>query len=166
MSDHNNMKDQIPKEIASISAKLKKAGFEAYLVGGCTRDLLIGRKPKDWDFASNATPDQIVSVFGSDETFYENDFGTVTVKNPTSPEGDTGPRGASEDESLRNVEITPYRKEGKYTDKRRPDNVTWAKTLREDLERRDFTINSIAYDVDKDEIIDPFNGQKDRKSVV
>ncbi|HEY4518618.1 MAG TPA: HD domain-containing protein, partial [Candidatus Paceibacterota bacterium] len=165
-----NLKAQIPSEISAISTKLKEAGFEAYLVGGCTRDLLIGRKPKDWDFTTNATPEQIVATFGSDETFYENDFGTVTVKNPTSPRL----RGAGEnDPSLQNVEITPYRKEGKYTDKRRPDEVTWAKTLREDLERRDFTINAIAYDISpssakatdgqEGQLIDPYNGQKDIK---
>ncbi len=150
-----DIKSSIPEEIRKISETLTKAGFEAYLVGGCTRDLLIGRKPKDWDFASNATPDQIVSVFGNDETFYENDFGTVTVKNEDAT-----------DETFRNVEITPYRKEGKYSDNRRPDSVTWAKTLHEDLERRDFTINAIAYDVDKDEIVDPFDGQKDIKDKI
>ena len=166
-----NLNTKIPSEIVAISVKLKKAGFEAYLVGGCTRDLLIGRKPKDWDFATNATPDQIVGVFGSDETFYENDFGTVTVKNPASllPEL----RRTSEDPTLQNVEITPYRKEGKYSDKRRPDGVTWAKTLHEDLERRDFTINAIAYDIEPSyvkvtdghigQIIDPYGGQKDIK---
>src|SRR3989338_11348001 len=96
-----SLKLSIPNEISNISTKLKEAGYEAYLVGGCTRDLLIGRKPKDWDFTTNATPEQIVATFGSDETFYENDFGTVTVKNaaqtslgePRPP--DTGGGGGS-----------------------------------------------------------------------
>src|SRR3989338_8154868 len=161
-----SLKLSIPNEISNISTKLKEAGYEAYLVGGCTRDLLIGRKPKDWDFTTNATPEQIVATFGSDETFYENDFGTVTVKNAAKPVGGE-PRpedgGRENDPSLQNVEITPYRKEGKYTDKRRPDEVTWAKTLEEDLERRDFTINAIAYDVISDNLVDPFGGQKDIK---
>src|SRR3989344_4974680 len=153
---------EIPDEIRKITETLTKAGYEAYLVGGCTRDLLLGRKPKDWDFATNALPEQIVATFGSDETFYENDFGTVTVKNESAS-----------DETFRNVEITPYRKEGKYSDKRRPDEVTWAKTLHEDLERRDFTINAIAYDIEPSstkttdghigQIIDPYGGQKDIK---
>src|SRR3989344_544936 len=102
------MKLNIPHEIADISAKLSSAGFEAYLVGGCTRDLLLDRKPKDWDLTTNAKPEQIVAVFGSDETFYENDFGTVTVKNakPGSAGSHDAPEGAfSEDPSLRNVEI-------------------------------------------------------------
>lgn len=161
-----SLKLSIPNEISNISTKLKEAGYEAYLVGGCTRDLLIGRKPKDWDFTTNATPEQIVATFGSDETFYENDFGTVTVKNAAQTSfGEPRPEdsGRENDPSLQNVEITPYRKEGKYTDKRRPDEVTWAKTLEEDLERRDFTINAIAYDVISDNLVDPFGGQKDIK---
>lgn len=159
-----NLKSSIPNEISAISAKLKEAGFEAYLVGGCTRDLLLGRKPKDWDFTTNASPEEIVAIFGSDETFYENDFGTVTVKNPASFSKNAGLRGAGQtDPSLMNVEITPYRREGKYSDKRRPDEVIWAKTLLEDLERRDFTINAVAYDFEKDNLVDPFEGQKDIK---
>jgi len=146
---------EIPDEIRKITETLTKAGYEAYLVGGCTRDLLLGRKPKDWDFATNALPEQIVATFGSDETFYENDFGTVTVKNEQAS-----------DETFRNVEITPFRKEGKYSDKRRPDDVTWAKTLHEDLERRDFTINTVAYNVEKDKTVDPFDGQKDIKDKI
>src|SRR3989344_2240738 len=158
------MKLNIPHEIADISAKLSSAGFEAYLVGGCIRDLLLDRKPKDWDLTTNATPDQIVGVFGSDETFYENDFGTVTVKNPTSSTPEAGLRGASEqDPSLRNVEITPYRLEGKYSDKRRPDTVEFSDKLEDDLKRRDFTINAIAYDPIKDNLVDPYKGQEDLK---
>ena len=100
--DNIIMKLNIPQEIADISAKLTDGGYEAYLVGGCVRDLLIGRKPKDWDLTTNAKPEQIVACFGSEETFYENDFGTVTVKND-----------GTSDETYRNVEITPYRLEGK-----------------------------------------------------
>ena len=154
------MKLNIPKEIADISAKLTDAGFESYLVGGCVRDLLIGRKPKDWDLTTNARPEQIVATFGSDETFYENDFGTVTVKNsPTDSQGDE----KESDESLRNVEITPYRLEGKYSDKRRPDTVEFSDKLDDDLQRRDFTINAIAYDPVRDNIVDLYKGQEDIK---
>src|SRR3989344_478853 len=147
-----NLKTKIPPEISAISNKLSEAGYEAYLVGGCTRDLIIGRKPKDWDIATNAKPEQIVEVFGSDETFYENDFGTVTVKCEDAT-----------DPTYRNVEITPYRREGKYSDKRRPDSVEFSDKLEDDLLRRDFTINAIAYDPIKDNLVDPYQGQDDIK---
>src|SRR3972149_12253659 len=100
------MKFEIPKEILSISQKIKEAGFEAYAVGGCVRDLILGKKPKDWDITTNAKPEQIQKIFP--ENFYENTFGTVTVKTE------------SEDETLKQIQITPYRIEGKYTDKRHP----------------------------------------------
>ena len=146
------MKLNIPQEIKDISAKLTNANYEAYLVGGCTRDLLLGRKSKDWDLATNAKPEQIVAVYGSDETFYENDFGTVTVKNETAL-----------DPTYKNVEITPYRLEGKYSDKRRPDSVQFSDKLEDDLQRRDFTINAIAYDPIRDNLIDLYKGQDDIK---
>jgi len=146
------VKLNIPQEIKDISAKLTNANYEAYLVGGCTRDLLLGRKSKDWDLATNAKPEQIVAVYGSDETFYENDFGTVTVKNETAL-----------DPTYKNVEITPYRLEGKYSDKRRPDSVQFSDKLEDDLQRRDFTINAIAYDPIRDNLIDLYKGQDDIK---
>lgn len=137
----------IPKEILSISKTLSDAGFDAYLVGGCTRDLLRGKEPKDWDITTNATPEQIQSLFT--DSFYENDYGTVGVKTE------------AEDARLRVVEVTPYRIESSYSDTRRPDEVTFAKTLEEDLERRDFTINAIAYSPTEKKIVDPHEGQKD-----
>ncbi|MEK7535709.1 MAG: CCA tRNA nucleotidyltransferase [Patescibacteria group bacterium] len=176
-----NLKSSIPSEILNISETLTKAGFESYLVGGCVRDLLLGRKPKDWDLTTNARPEQIVQIFEakstvsgspdsakaeSRETFYENDFGTVTVKNakPGFAGSHDAPEGAfSEDFSLRNVEITPYRLEGKYSDKRRPDTVEFSDKLDDDLQRRDFTINAIAYDAIKDNLVDPYKGQNDLK---
>ena len=157
---------EIPDEIKKISETLTGAGYEAYLVGGCTRDLLLGRKPKDWDFTTNARPEQIVVAFGSDETFYENDFGTVTVKNAKSDidgSRDAPLQAFSENESLRNVEVTPYRLEGKYSDKRRPDSVVFSDKIEDDLQRRDFTINAIAYDIKKDKIVDLYKGQEDIK---
>ena len=88
----------IPNEVSETTKHLAGAGFEAYLVGGCVRDLLLGKKPVDWDITTNATPEEIIKVFP--KTFYTNDFGTVSVV--------TG----SEDESLNIIQITPYRIEG------------------------------------------------------
>lgn len=139
----------VPKEVSTVSSALRVAGYEAYLVGGCVRDLIIGREPKDWDITSNATPEQIQVVFP--DSFYENDFGTVGVKT-----GSSSP-------ALAIVEITPYRTESEYTDKRRPDKVEFGASLLEDLARRDFTINAIALDEAKGQIVDPYEGQKDIK---
>lgn len=140
---------RIPTEISSVSSKLRESGFESYLVGGCVRDLIIGLEPKDWDVTTNATPEQIQSIFP--DSFYENDFGTVGVKT------------SSIDERLAIVEITPYRIESAYSDKRRPDKVEFGTSLLEDLARRDFTINAIALDDSQGHIIDPYDGQKDIK---
>ena len=139
----------VPKEVARVAETLENAGYEAYLVGGCVRDALLGKTPKDWDFTTNATPGQIQEVFP--ESFYENDFGTVGVKTE------------SEDPVLHVVEVTPYRTEGEYSDARRPDSVAWAGTLSEDLERRDFTVNAIAYRVGTGEFVDEHGGQEDLK---
>jgi len=141
----------IPKEVSRVTETLQKAGFEAFLVGGCVRDLLRGKKPKDWDVTTNATPDQIVNLFP--KTFYENKFGTVSVVNEDA-----------EDETLRNVEITPYRMEAKYSDKRHPDSVSFTNNIEDDLKRRDFTVNAMALDTVSGKIIDLFDGQKDMKS--
>lgn len=138
----------IPPIIKQIAQKLEKRGFKVYLVGGCVRDLLMKRKPKDWDFTTNAQPEEIQKIFP--KSFYENKFGTVTVITD------------SQEENLKTIEITPFRLEGKYTDKRHPDEIKFAKTLEEDLARRDFTINAIALKIEKKpKIIDPFDGQKD-----
>jgi len=137
----------IPSVIHEVGNTLIKNGYDAHLVGGCVRDVLIGRAPKDWDLTTNATPENIISLFP--ETFYENDFGTVGVVTE------------SNDESLKVIEITPYRKESTYSDHRRPDNIEWSKTLDEDLKRRDFTINAIAYDLKEHRLTDPWNGVGD-----
>jgi tRNA nucleotidyltransferase (CCA-adding enzyme) len=156
----NNAMD-IPKEIKLVIDKLKKAGFEAYIVGGCVRDFLRGIEPEDWDVTTNAKPEEIRKVFP--KSFYENKFLTVTVQ--------TG----SKNLKLKEIEITTYRLETKYTDKRHPDEVKFAKTLQEDLARRDFTVNAMAMEIQntkydirdtKYEIIDPFEGQKDLKDKV
>ena len=147
---------KIPKEVSRITDTLEKAGFEAYLVGGCVRDILLGNKPKDWDVTTNAKPEEIVKLFAN--TFYENDFGTVGVVN--EEEG--------VDPTLKVVEVTPYRLEGKYSDARHPDEVTWSDNLEDDLKRRDFTINAIAFREKAGgmEIIDPHDGRKDLKDKI
>ncbi len=143
------MQYQVPEEVSRVTSALQKAGFEAYLVGGCVRDLLVTREPKDWDVTTNASPEQIQAVFP--DSFYENDYGTVGIK--------TG----STDAKLAIVEVTPYRTESDYSDKRRPDKVEFGASLLEDLARRDFTVNSIALDASQGRIIDPYDGQKDIK---
>lgn len=137
---------KIPKEVAGVLEKLTCAGFEAYAVGGCVRDLLRSEKPKDWDVTTNARPEKIQEIFP--ESFYENTFLTVTV------------RTGSDDPVCAEIEITTYRAEGKYTDKRHPDEIRFAQTIEDDLSRRDFTINAIALGVDKN-IIDPCGGVAD-----
>ncbi|MBM3257590.1 MAG: HD domain-containing protein [Candidatus Liptonbacteria bacterium] len=144
------MKVAIPKEVKEIAKALAKAGFEAHLVGGCVRDLLLEREPKDWDIATNATPKEVQRLF--EDSVYENSFGTVGIKT------------RSENLKLAVVEVTTYRVEGKYTDKRHPDEVRFAKTVEEDLSRRDFTVNALALNAAdglEGEIIDPFDGTKD-----
>lgn len=137
----------VPKEVSEVASTLSAKGHEAYLVGGCVRDLILNREPKDWDITTNATPEIIQSIFP--DSFYENTFGTVGVK--------TG----SENPRLAIVEITPFREEGKYSNARHPDEVRFADTIVEDLRRRDFTINAIAYEPKRDEIVDLHDGIRD-----
>ncbi len=145
---------KIPKEIKKIIETLTKAKFEVYLVGGCVRDLILGQQPKDWDVATNAKPEQLTKLFP--HSFCDNNFGTVDVL--------TG----SKDPSLKGVEITPYRVDGVYEDKRHPQKVKFTKHLKEDLARRDFTINAMAMKVEGEEVslIDLFQGQEDLKKKV
>lgn len=133
---------KIPKQVKSIIDKLIKHGHEAYIVGGCVRDLLRKVEPKDWDITTNAKPQEIQKIFP--KSFYANKFGTVTVDD---------------------VEITTYRIDEKYSDKRHPDKIHFAKTIEEDLARRDFTINALALSLNE-KLIDLFNGQKDLKNKI
>jgi poly(A) polymerase/tRNA nucleotidyltransferase (CCA-adding enzyme) len=142
------MKLVIPQEIINISARLVSAGHVSYLVGGSLRDLLMDRAPKDWDLATNAKPEDVQKLFP--ESVYENEFGTVGIK--------TG----SAEPTLVIVEVTTFRKEEQYSDFRHPDNVEFAKTIEEDLARRDFTVNAMALDP-KGDVIDPFGGAADLK---
>ncbi len=141
---------KIPKEVSQIAQKLAKYGFEVYLVGGCLRDLLMEREPKDWDLTTSATPKDIQRLFP--ESVYENNFGTVGVKTE------------SNDPTLKIVEVTTFRFESAYSDKRHPDVIKFARTVQDDLSRRDLTVNAIAMNLGKEgfgEIVDPFGGRDD-----
>ena len=140
---------QIPSEVKNILEALENAKFEAYAVGGCVRDLLLAAVPKDWDITTNAKPEEVQKLFP--DSFYENKYGTVGVK--------TG----SDKPELGVVEITTYRVEEKYTDKRHPDKVQFTASLKEDLKRRDFTVNALAMRREG-KITDSFNGQEDLKN--
>ncbi len=144
-----NIANKIPEEVSYVTQTLEKAGFEVYLVGGCVRDLLMSRVPKDWDVATNAVPEQIIALF--EKTVYENSFGTVGVYLLTkdaeksdviheTPKDDV----IHETKKYMVVEVTPYRTEAKYSDFRHPDEVKFSKHLEDDLKRRDFTINAMA----------------------
>ena len=109
----------IPQEVNFIIQKLQENNFEAYIVGGCVRDILFKKEIKDWDITTNAQPQEIQKLFPG--SIYENQFGTVAVKTDSS------------EPSLKLIEITTFRKEDKYTDKRHPDIITFAQTLEEDL---------------------------------
>ncbi len=140
------MNDYLPAQVKEIFQIFKKADFEIYLVGGSVRNILLNKHVKDWDFTTNAVPTDILKLFPNG--FYDNDFGTVGI-----------PTNIDNEEHV--VEITTYRTEREYKDFRHPTNVTWGKTVEEDLQRRDFTINAIAYDLDNNKFIDPFNGKTD-----
>ena len=161
-----NLISKIPKEVSYVTDTLEKAGFEAYLVGGCVRDLLMDNPPaggpKDWDVTTNAKPDQIIGLF--EKTVYENTFGTVGVVVARETGQDSVSRVTLEPNFI--VEVTPYRTETKYTDFRHPDEVKFAETLEEDLKRRDFTINAMSYRKGHGEsgLTDIFGGLKDIES--
>src|SRR5690348_9942410 len=126
-----------------IIRRLRREGFEAYLVGGCVRDLVMGREPKDFDISTSATPHEVVKLFPGSLTVGAQ-FGVVTVS--TNPG---------------NVEVATFRSDGNYADGRHPDEVHYSKTAREDVERRDFTINGLLYDPEKRKVLDYVEGQAD-----
>ena len=211
------IKLEIPKEIQEVVEKIQAAGFEAYLVGGCVRDMLMNIQPKDWDMTTNAKPEEIQKIF--EHTFYENDFGTVGVvldevvekrkvleeKLKEKIEVIVSDKNVSretieilknlkksyevledglEDEiqdvsretildilnlkreilklySFEKIEITPYRLEQGYSDGRHPDEIKFSEKIEDDLKRRDFTVNALAFDPLTFEIIDLFDGLAD-----
>src|SRR5437667_399346 len=126
------MLNKIPSHILDLQQKFIDAGFEIYLVGGSVRDLQQNRTGKDWDFTTNATPEEMLRLFP--DGFYDNQFGTVGIPLPELAE--TEHKGV--------VEVTTFRTEHGYTDRRHPEKVEWGKTVEEDLSRRDFTMNAIA----------------------
>lgn len=142
----------IPEEVKFLTQKLKENDFQAFIVGGCVRDFLRGVEPEDWDIATDAKPEEIGRIFL--RSFSDNKFGTVTVL--------TG----SQNPKIKEIEITSFRIDEKYTDKRHPDKIKWAKSIEEDLARRDFTVNAIAIEAENLKIIDPFSGQKDLKKKI
>ena len=188
MDNIKNLVSKVPKEVSYVTDVLEEAGFEAYLVGGCVRDLIIDRNPKDWDITTNANPDQIIALF--DKTVYENNFGTVIVCVPSFEAQDVpyetqngnvlretvednvshlfAKALASVDETFLQVEVTPYRTEEKYSDFRHPDQVRFSDRLEDDLKRRDFTVNAMALSSKGQDynLTDMFNGIKDIKDKV
>jgi putative nucleotidyltransferase with HDIG domain len=155
------MKFKMPKKVLQLIQKFQENGFEIYIVGGAVRDLLLQRKFNDWDFTTNATPEQVLKLFPKN-SFYGNEFGTVGVI-------------VGKGKRKEVYEITTFRKEFGYSDKRHPDKITWGKTIEEDLSRRDFTINAMAMKIRdinllkgkyKYEIIDLFEGKSDLKNKV
>ena len=153
---------EIPPYILDINKKFIDAGYELYLVGGGLRDLLRNQPIKDWDFTTSATPEEILSLFP--DAFYDNKFGTVGL--PIDKIAGTEHKGV--------IEITTFRTEKDYTDRRHPEKIAWGQTIEEDLGRRDFTINamalrlsSLAQDkLSNFEIIDPYNGGEDLKNKI
>lgn len=138
----------IPAEVKSVLRHLTAAGEEAYCVGGCVRDLLLGRTPQDWDVTTSAAPERVMELFGADALPTGLKHGTVTVR----------AGGLA-------VEVTTFREDGAYADHRHPDAVRFTRSLEEDLRRRDFTVNAMALDA-RGELTDLFGGQADLKNGV
>ena len=153
----------IPDKVKNIIKKFAENGAEIYVVGGAVRDLMLGREVNDWDFTTNLNPEEMKKLFPKN-SFYNNNFGTLSI---VEKDGEI-------------FEVTTFRTERGYSDGRHPDEIKWGKSLAEDLERRDFTINALAIEVQnplvsqsstsslkeggslsKYKIIDLFEGQKD-----
>jgi tRNA nucleotidyltransferase (CCA-adding enzyme) len=153
MENKKDILKNVPLHVLDILKKLEKKGFEAYIVGGCVRDLIMENKPKDWDITTNAKPKERLKVFPDGK--YDNTFGTVLVKVKNN-----------QNKTEHTVEVTTYRSEQGYSDRRHPDTIRFEKKLEKDLERRDFTVNAMAMDL-KGELVDLFGGEKDiRKRII
>ena len=154
MRDGDPLRIDLPPNVVAVLDTLRRGGGEAVLVGGCVRDLVHGERPADWDVATSAPPEEVVSRFPG--ATWENAFGTVTVRDAA------GGRG---------IEVTTYRLEAGYRDQRRPDEVRWGTSLADDLARRDFTINAMAWQPDdggggNGRLVDPYGGAADLESRV
>jgi tRNA nucleotidyltransferase (CCA-adding enzyme) len=135
---------KIPEHIKEILDRLMDAGFDAYVVGGSLRDALLGNEAHDWDVTSAATPDEVTSLFSDKHVIPTGiKHGTVTVISKGDP-----------------IEITTFRTDGEYVDCRRPENVSFAKSIEDDLSRRDFTVNAMAYN-ERRGLVDLFGGRED-----
>ena len=186
---HNilDLTSKIPEEVSRVTNILESSGYEAYLVGGCVRDLIMEREPNDWDVTTNARPEEIIKLF--EKTIYENNFGTVGVCVPKIIKKEdvscvTKNINVSQETKEINVthetpvyeiiEVTPYRVEEKYSDFRHPDEVKFSNNIEDDLKRRDFTINAMAFRAlsfknagknykgqDKGQLLDLYDGLKD-----
>ena len=138
---------QIPEHALTVVERLERYGYEAYVVGGCVRDSLLGRSPKDWDVCTNALPEEVLRVFRRFHVIKTGlQHGTVTVMVSHQP-----------------VEATTFRIDGAYTDNRHPDSVNFVSRVEEDLARRDFTINAMAYNPTRG-LVDAFGGQEDLRA--
>ncbi len=138
---------QIPAHALTVVERLERYGYEAYVVGGCVRDSLLGRTPKDWDVCTNALPEEVLRVFKRFHVIKTGlQHGTVTVMVDKQP-----------------VEVTTFRIDGAYTDNRHPDCVNFVSRVEEDLARRDFTINAMAYNPTRG-LVDAFDGQADLRA--
>ena len=134
----------IPDFIREIMDRIESAGYEAFVVGGSLRDILLGKEPHDWDVTTSALPETVASLFPDKHVIPTGlKHGTVTVVSEGEP-----------------VEITTYRVDGEYTDSRRPNEVTFTRNIEEDLSRRDFTVNALAYN-EKKGLLDLFGGRSD-----
>ena len=162
---------KIPEFVLHTGKTLVDNGFEAYLVGGCVRDVFfLNREPEDWDLATNATPEQMMQLFPN--SVYENTFGTVIVK--TIQDADTvETQEMGRRLHKHNIEITTFRTESAYSDKRHPDSIQFAKTIQEDVSRRDFTFDAFAVpfvmkknEVGLGDILDLFGGIADVKKKI
>ncbi|MDO5472569.1 MAG: HD domain-containing protein [Akkermansia sp.] len=139
-----NISIQIPEYALCVIRELEKKGYEAYVVGGCVRDSLMSIEPKDWDVCTNATPQEVLRVFRRQPVIKTGlKHGTVTVMSDRKP-----------------IEVTTFRIDGEYTDNRHPDQVVFVSRVEEDLARRDFTINAMAYNPTRG-LVDAFGGRDD-----
>ena len=151
------MKIEIPTGAAYILQQLNKHGYEAYIVGGCVRDSLLGKQPNDWDITTSAKPEEVKAIFRRTiDTGIQHGTVTVLVDREILDDGSGSP--ASHTDYA--FEVTTYRVDGVYTDHRRPESVCFTASLEEDLKRRDFTINAMAYNPEQG-VIDIFGGQED-----